>query len=256
MKNTLRQILVILTVIITITINLLADALPINGLNTGVISDSFHVYFVPAGYVFAIWGLIYIGLIAYGIYQALPAQKNNPRLQAISWWVVLGSLANCAWIFLWHYEQFVGTLAAMLILLATLIAVYLHLGSGLTKVTAEETWAVRVPFSLYLGWITVATVANVTDVLNYLKWNSFGLAAHTWFLIVLATVLAISILMSMNRRDVAYILVILWALIGIGTKFSTEPLIWIASLITALLIALGLSYSLLRGKGFEKEAVK
>ena len=256
MKNTLRQILVILTVIITITINLLADALPINGLNTGVISDSFHVYFVPAGYVFAIWGLIYIGLIAYGIYQALPAQKNNPRLQAISWWVVLGSLANCAWIFLWHYEQFVGTLAAMLILLATLIAVYLHLGSGLTKVTAEETWAVRVPFSLYLGWITVATVANVTDVLNYLKWNSFGLAAHTWFLIVLATVLAISILMSMNRRDVAYILVFLWALIGIGTKFSTEPLIWIASLITALLIALGLSYSLLRGKGFEKEAVK
>ena len=169
---------------------------------------------------------------------------------------MLGSLANCAWIFLWHYEQFVGTLAAMLILLATLIAVYLHLGSGLTKVTAEETWAVRVPFSLYLGWITVATVANVTDVLNYLKWNSFGLAAHTWFLIVLATVLAISILMSMNRRDVAYILVILWALIGIGTKFSTEPLIWIASLITALLIALGLSYSLLRGKGFEKEAVK
>jgi membrane-bound acyltransferase YfiQ involved in biofilm formation len=113
-----------------------------------------------------------------------------------------------------------------------------------------------VPFSLYLGWITVATVANVTDVLNYLKWNSFGLAAQTWFLIVLAAVLAISILMSMNRRDVAYILVILWALIGIGTKFSTEPLIWIASLITALLIALGLLYSLIRGKGFEKEADK
>ncbi|HEY5159030.1 MAG TPA: hypothetical protein VII93_13805, partial [Anaerolineales bacterium] len=186
MKNTLRQILVILTVIITITINILADALPINGLNTGAISDRFHVYFVPAGYVFAIWGLIYIGLIAYGVYQALPAQKNNPRLQAISWWVVLGGLANCTWIFLWHYEQFVGTLAAMLILLATLIAVYLRLGSGLTKVTAGETWAVRVPFSIYLGWITVATVANVTDVLDYLKWNAFGLPAQTWLLIVLA----------------------------------------------------------------------
>jgi len=248
MKNTIRQILVILTVIITIAINVLADALPINGQNTGAISNSFHVYFVPAGYVFAIWGLIYIGLIAYGIYQALPAQKNNLRLQAISWWVVLGGLANCAWIFLWHYEQFVGTLGAMLILLATLIAVYLHLGSGLTKVTAGETWAVRVPFSIYLGWITVATVANITDVLNYLKWNSFGLAAQTWFLIVLVAVLAISILMSINRRDVAYILVILWALIGIGYKFSAEPLIWIASLTTALLVALGLVYSLFRGR--------
>jgi TspO/MBR family len=248
MKNTIRQILVILTVIITIAINVLADALPINGQNTGAISNSFHVYFVPAGYVFAIWGLIYIGLIAYGIYQALPAQKNNLRLQAISWWVVLGGLANCAWIFLWHYEQFVGTLGAMLILLATLIAVYLHLGSGLTKVTAGETWAVRVPFSIYLGWITVATVANITDVLNYLKWNSFGLAAQTWFLIVLVAVLAISILMSINRRDVAYILVILWALIGIGYKFSAEPLIWIASLTTALFVALGLLYSLFRGR--------
>ena len=252
MKNPLRQILVILTVMITITINILADALPINGLNTGAISDSFHVYFVPAGYVFAIWGLIYIGLIAYAIYQALPAQKNNPRLQAISWWVVLGGLANCAWIFLWHYQQFVGTLAAMLILLATLIAVYLRLGSGPTKVTAGETWVVRVPFSIYLGWITVATVANVTDVLNYLKWNSFGLAAQTWFLIVLVAVLAISILMSMNHRDVAYILVILWALIGIGNKFSTEPLIWIASLTTALLVTLGLLYSLVRGKAADK----
>jgi len=248
MKITLRQILIILTVIITITINVLADALPINGLNTGAISDSFHVYFVPAGYVFAIWGLIYIGLIAYAIYQALPAQKNNPRMQAISGWVVLGGLANCAWIFLWHYEQFVGTLAAMLILLATLIAVYLRLGSGLTEVTAGETWSVRVPFSIYLGWITVATVANVTDVLDYLKWNSFGLAAQIWFMIALVAVLAISILMSLNRRDVAFNLVILWALAGIGFKFSAVPAIWIASLTTGLLVMLGLLYSLLRGK--------
>src|SRR5512140_1095602 len=103
MKNTVRQILVVLTILATIVINILADALPINGLNTAAISDSFHVYFVPAGYVFSIWGLIYIGLIAYAIYQLLPAQKDNPRLRAAAWWMVLGGLANCAWIFLWHY---------------------------------------------------------------------------------------------------------------------------------------------------------
>ena len=106
MKNTVRQIAVIIVVLVTIIINILADALPINGLNTGKISDNFHVLFVPAGYVFAIWGLIYIGLLTYAAYQALPAQKDNPRMQATGWWVVLGGLANSMWIFLWHYELF------------------------------------------------------------------------------------------------------------------------------------------------------
>src|SRR5512136_345992 len=104
MKNSLRQISVVIVLLVTITINILADALPINHLNTGAISDTFHVYFVPAGYVFAIWGLIYIGLLAYAVYQALPSQKANPRLQITGWWVVLGGLANSIWIFLWHYE--------------------------------------------------------------------------------------------------------------------------------------------------------
>ena len=119
MKDTLRQIANLVTVLIALTVNILASVLPLNGQNTGEISDRFQVYFVPAGYVFAIWGIIYIGLIAYAVYQALPSQKDNPRLQATGWWVVLGGLANSTWIFLWHYLQFVGTLGAMLILLAT-----------------------------------------------------------------------------------------------------------------------------------------
>ncbi len=253
MKNTFRQITVVVILLATIVINVLADAIPINGLNTGRISDAFQVYFVPAGYVFAIWGVIYIGLLAYAIYQALPAQRDNPRLQATGWWVVLGGLANSMWIFLWHYELFVGTLAAMLILLATLIATYVGLGIGKVKVSKSETWLVQVPFSIYLGWITVATVANVTDVLHTLKWNAFSLAPQAWFLVVLVAVLAISTLMSWTRRDVAYILVILWALVGIGYKFSNEPFIWIASLTTALLVALGLLYSLFRWKAVQKK---
>lgn len=251
-KDPLRQIVVVLTIFFTITINVLANAIPINGLNTGQISDRFEVYFVPAGYVFAIWGLIYIGLLAYTVYQALPAQKDNPRLQATGWWVVLGGLANSMWIFLWHYEQFVGTLAAMLVLLASLIAVYLRLGIGGTKVTKAEQWLVRIPFSIYLGWITVATIANVTDVLDFLKWNAFGIAPQTWFQVILVAILAISTLISLSRRDVAYILVILWALVGIGYKFSSEPFIWIASLTSALLVGLVLVYSLWRWTAVQK----
>jgi hypothetical protein len=240
MKDTLRQISVILTILATIVINVLANALPINGQNTGAISDRFQVYFVPAGYVFSIWGIIYIGLIAYAIFQALPAQRENPRLRSTGWWVSLGGLANITWIFLWHYEQFPLTLVAMLVLLATLIITYLLLGTGRSKVSKAETWAVRVPFSIYLGWITVATIANVTDLLYFLKWDGFGISPVTWMWIVLVAVFVIATLMNFTRRDVAYTAVILWALAGISIKFAEVPQIAIPTWITFGLVAMTL----------------
>ena len=112
-----RRIINILATVLTITVNVLANALPINGQNTGQISDCFQVYFVPSGYVFAIWGVIYVGLISFALYQALPAQRNNAYLGRLGYWYPLGCLANAVWILLWHYEQFPLTLVAMIILL-------------------------------------------------------------------------------------------------------------------------------------------
>jgi hypothetical protein len=235
----------VLITLITIVINILANALPINGLNTGQISDTFKVYFVPAGYVFSIWGIIYIGLIAYAVYQALPSQRENPRMQATGWWVALGGLANCAWIFLWQYEHFVWTVAAMLILLASLIVVYLRLGIGRTKVSTGETWAVRIPFSIYLGWITVATVADISDVLWFVKWNQFGISAADWMVVILGVVLVIAGLMNFMRRDVAYALVILWALAGITVRFPQAGIVTIATWVTFGLVAASLVATLL-----------
>ncbi len=240
MKDNLRQLTVIITILVTLVVNGLANALPLNGQNTGAISDRFHVYFVPAGYVFAIWGVIYLGLIAYAIYQALPSQRQNPRLQATGWWIALGGIANSAWIFLWHYNQFPLTLVAMLTLLATLIVTYLRLGIGQTTVTSGEKWAVQLPFSIYLGWITVATVANVTDVLDFLKWDRFGIAPEIWMSIVLAAVLVIAVLMNFTRRDVAYAAVLLWALAGITVKQAAVPAVVIPTWITFGLVALTL----------------
>lgn len=248
MKDTIRQIVVFLSIIMTIFVNTLANTLPINGLNTGQISDRFQVYFVPAGYVFSIWGLIYIGLILYGIYQVMPSQKENPRLRAIGWWVALGGLANSIWIFLWHYEQFPLTIIAMLTLLATLIITYLRLRSGSQNITAGEKWLVRLPFSVYLGWITVATVANVTSLLDYLKWDGFGIAPETWMLIVLAAVLLIAVLMNFIRRDIAYAAVILWALAGISIKHAAVAAVAIPTWITFALVAVTLVIALLIGK--------
>lgn len=240
MKDRLRQISVVLTILATIVVNALANILPINGQNTGAISDRFHVYFVPAGYVFSIWGIIYIGLIAFAIFQALPAQRENPRLRLTGWWVSLGGLANIAWIFLWHYEKFPLTLVAMLILLSTLIVTYVRLGIGLSKTSALETWMARVPFSIYLGWITVATVANITDVLDFIGWNGFGIAPEIWMSVMLAAVLILAALMSFIRRDVAYVLVILWALAGITVKQASVTAVVIPTWITFGLVAITL----------------
>jgi len=237
-----------ITILATIVVNALANALPINGQNTGEISDRFQVYFVPAGYVFSIWGVIYIGLVAFAIFQALPSQRENPRLRLTGWWVSLGGLANIAWIFLWHYEQFPLTLVAMLVLLATLMITYLQLGIGCNGVPTGERWAVRLPFSIYLGWITVATVANITSLLDYLNWNKFGVAPEVWMVIVLAAVFIIAALMNFTRRDIGYAAVILWALAGIAIKHADVAAVATSTWITFALVALTLVMALLGRK--------
>jgi hypothetical protein len=245
-RDTLRQWLVLIAAIGTIIFNVLANALPLNGLNTGEISDRFQVFFVPAGYVFSIWGLIYLGLIAYGIYQVLPAQRENPRLRRVGYLFLLSCLANVAWLFLWHYEVFEFTLVAMLVLLFSLIAIYLRLEIGLESVTSGEKWAVQIPFSIYLGWISVATIANVTQLLYYLDWGGWGIAPEVWAVIMLAAGVIISALMSLTRRDIAYSLVLVWAYIGIAQKQSETALVATSALIATGLILLVLIVEVVR----------
>ena len=240
MKDILRQIAVTLSIVLTIVVNTLANALPLNGLNTGQISDRFEVYFTPAGYVFAIWGIIYLGLIVFAVFQALPSQRENTRLQSTGWWIVLGGLANSVWIFLWHYEQFPLTIIAMLLLLVTLIITYLRLGVNRIKVSRAEKLAVHLPFSIYLGWITVATVANVTSLLDYLNWDGFGISPVTWMWIILAAVLIIAVIMNFTRRDVGYALVILWAVAGIAIKHAATGAVATPAWIVFALVALTL----------------
>jgi benzodiazapine receptor len=243
-KRIAGQIVVILALVATVAVNGLANALPLNGLTTGEISDRFDVYFVPAGYVFSIWGLIYLALAAYAIYQALPAQRENTRVQSIAWLFVLSCAANVAWLFLWHYEQFPLTLVAMLTLLGTLIAIYLRLGVGRVQVSAAEKWLAQVPFSIYLGWITVATIANVTSVLDFLGWNGWGVP-QVWAVIMLVAGVGIASAVGLTRGDVAYMLVIVWAFVGIAVKHAAAPLVSIAAWVTAGLVGVMIGVSAL-----------
>ena len=233
----------LLAFLITFLVNGLANALPINGVTTGQVSDSFPVYFVPAGYVFAIWGLIYLALLAFVIYHLLPAQRESRNLERIGAWFAVGCLANAAWIFFWHYGIFAVTLILMLILLVSLLVIYLRLGIGRGPVPRAEKLLVHVPFSIYLGWITVATVANVTDVLYDLGWNGGPLNPQVWAVIMLVVATLLAIAMSLTRRDIAYVLVIVWAFVGIAIKQAATPLVaWPAwALAGAALLALVMS---------------
>lgn len=245
-KDTVRQISVIIATVATIIMNILANALPLNGQNTGEISDRFPVLFVPAGYVFSIWGLIYIGMIAFTIFQALPAQKNNLRMRSVGWLYVLSSAANIAWLFFWHYNIFALTIVAMLILLGALISIYLRMGTGKTNVAATERWMARVPLSIYLGWITVATIANATDVLYLTGWTGAPLTPEIWTVILLAAALLITTIMLFTRRDVAYALVIAWAAYGISVKQAGVNLVLNAAVATAALVVLLVVLTLLK----------
>ena len=200
--------------------NGLANALPIAGRLTGEISDSFPVLVTPAGYVFAIWGVIYLGLAGYAVWQSLPAQASNPRVRAVALPVSIGNVANLVWILLWHNLAIGASLVAMLVLLAALMVTYLRLRAPSRRRApspigrGERVWA-RGTFSVYLGWITVATVANVTIALYDAGWGGGFLPAQVWAAITLVVATVLGGRMLRRFGDVGYAAVLVWAFVGI-----------------------------------------
>ncbi len=232
----LAPVMVIVALAATITINALANLLPINGLETGQISDRFPVLFVPAAYVFSIWGVIYAGLIAYAVYRALPAQRDNPRLLRTDGWFVLSCVANSVWIFLWHYLQFPLTVVFIVLLLVALIMVYIRLETGRTLVSRGEFWLVRVPFSIYLGWASVATIANISQTLFVSGWDRAGVPAEAWATIMLAVAVVLAALIAFSRFDGAYLGVFVWAFVGIAVRQADVPAVALSAWVAAGLV--------------------
>jgi len=236
----------LLLVLAVIAVNSLAVVLPLNGRSTGQISDSFKALFVPAGYVFSIWGLIYLGLLGFAVYQLLPSQRSNPSIRATDGWFALGSLANCAWIFSWHYGVYSLSLALMLVLLVSLLFLYSRQRSpkgGERNPRLATRLLVRLPFSIYLGWISVATIANASDVLSWAGFSGLGIPDTTWVVALSVVAALLSVALSLRHRDVGYAAVLVWALAGILVKQSAyRPIVigcWAAIGIIVLGVLLG-----------------
>jgi len=239
----------ILAFILTVLVNGLAGSTTIlGGKDTAQISDANPTLITPAGYVFSIWGVIYILLGIFVVFQALPSEKGKGYKEDIGWLFVLSSIFNIAWLFLWQFEYLGLSVVLMFLLLASLISVYLRLSIGKSKVGFREKLAVHVPFSVYLGWITIASIANVTVTLVSVNWDGFGISPETWATLIVIVALLITMLVLATRKDIAYGLVIVWALVGIAAGQSGNQNIVNLAEASAIIVLIALAATVLLTK--------
>lgn len=228
-----------------ITANALANTLPINNLTTGELSAFYPNLFVPAGLTFSIWAVIYALLFIYVIYGLVISAKGlsenilNTRTQLA---FALTCLLNAAWILFWHYKLIFWSELVMLALLGSLI--YLFLQTEKLKIKDQRIRVyVVIPVSVYLGWITVATIANTTALLVAKDWGAWGLPENMWAVILILTGTAITAQMLFKYKNIAYALVVIWAYTGIIIKRAQadilfRDIIFISSLSIGVLLVL------------------
>jgi hypothetical protein len=227
-----------------IVVNALANILPINNITTGALSDLYPNLFVPAGLTFAVWGLIYVLLGIFAIYPLVPRVRRDPQkvefVQRIGPLFFVSCLANIGWIFAWHYQILPLSLILMLILLGCLLAIYVRLNVGKSKATRAERYFAHLPFSVYTGWITIATIANVTALLVNIDWMRWGLTQQFWAVAVIVVGIAIALSVLFTRRDIFYCLVVDWALLGILLKRLSDTTMADQSVVIVTIVGLAL----------------
>lgn len=262
------KIVIVILFVLMIAVNGMAQGGFINGITTGDLSDSYPNLFVPIGFTFSVWGVIYLSLLGYVLYQlglfhkteTLADAKLMQRTQLV---FIVSSIANIAWIFAWHFRQTLVSVLFMAILLAGLCYMNSILNSAARKnlLTFREKIFLRLPFSLYLGWITVATIANISAFLVSIQWNRFGVSESVWMMVILGIGTIIAMADIILGRDVAYGLVVIWAYAGILIKHVLPtgfnllyPEIVVTTVVCIILLVLAELYILIFRKLAEKKS--
>ncbi len=214
--------------IATLVMNSLSNSLPLNGKTPAQLSDLYPNLFVPAGVTFSIWGIIYTWLLVFIIWQ-VSALFSNKRLEKIapiidklSWLFVVTCVLNVAWLFAWHWQLLAISGIVMLWLLRSLIRLNNQMGTGFSKINAAEKWLIHAPFGIYLGWISVATIANITAILVGVQWNTWEISAGNWAIIMVSIGFLVACGMVFLKNNVFYGLAVIWALYGIMLKRGAE----------------------------------
>jgi len=195
----------------------------IGGVNTADVSAAFPTLITPAGFTFAIWGIIYTLLAIFIVFQLLPGHRGDAFNIKVGYYFILSSLFNIGWLFLWQYEYIVASVPLIFALLLSLIVIYLRLDVGRLNASRGEKLAVHLPFSVYLGWITIATIADASSALVSVGWDGLGLPSTAWAQLVTLVALVITLILLVTKRDPAYGLVVVWALLGIAANQWANP---------------------------------
>ena len=220
---------------LTIALNAMATSIPLGGQTPPEISARYPSLFTPAGFTFSIWGVIYLGLLLFIIYQALPSQRTNESLSRISLLFKVNCVANAAWILAWHYDFLILSVLIMAGILATLVGIYRVLDSARNTAPSVERVLVHLPFRLYTAWISVAAIANISTVQTAMGWDNLGTDAITWTLLKLALAAVIGATVIARKADIAFILVVAWAAFGISVMQDGTPAVAGAALCLAML---------------------
>ncbi|MGD1904526.1 MAG: tryptophan-rich sensory protein [Leptolyngbyaceae cyanobacterium] len=221
----------------TLAINTLSNIFPPGGENVGEIANTTlaGVLITPANYAFAIWGLIYVGLIAYGVYQLRPAQRQDPVLQTVNRCLIVACVAQMLWIGLFTLKYFTLSIPVMLVILGALIVCYQALKIG-QPARRDRRWYANYPFGLYLGWIAVATVVNIASALYAADWSGWGLGDVAWTQIMVVVSGLIAALVIWTKRDIAFTLVFCWAYGAIAIRHGDSMAIAGTAIATAAIL--------------------
>jgi hypothetical protein len=234
--NRFEKGLVLLATAVTLAVNGLANTGALGGVTTGEVAARFSLPFTPAGYVFAIWGLIYVGLIAFSLFQA--AGSAPSRLAGLRPVYVFSAVANVAWLWFWHHQALTASLAVMLMLLVSLAVARRTLAVA-PPGTRAEFWCVDVPFRLYLAWISIATLANLAVVIVYARGGTGPELATGVSLVMLAAASGIAGFAYRALRDPIFLVVISWAALGIALRHGQPMLVSGPAMLVAALAGLG-----------------
>jgi len=213
--------------LLTVAFNYLSQAMPLNGKTTGELSDKYPNLFTPAPLTFSIWGVIYLALLVFVVWQAWPirneqrAGQRNVAVSALGWDFVLLCAVNMGWLFCWHYEFVTASVVVMLFTLGLLIRMNSLIFTQLSH-TMDNRNFLQIPFGLYLGWISVATVANITAWLVGRQWAGFGLSERLWTEIMMGVAVLLTVIVLFRWRNIPYALAVVWALLGIAIKQQQE----------------------------------
>jgi hypothetical protein len=224
--------------VLVVVLNVMSNALPINGQTMPEISAKYPSLFTPAGFTFSIWGVIYLALLFFVVYQALPSQRSNEKIAGISRLFQVNCVANASWIVAWHYDLLTISLLIMLVMLFTLILIYRALLGAVERASTTQHLLLHFPFSLYTSWITLATIANISTVQTGNGWDNIGLTAISWTLLKLALAGAIGAAVVLRYGDVVFVLVVAWAAYGISVMQSATPAVSGGALTLSLLALL------------------